>query len=348
MQGIDMTPKERVHAVVAGQPYDRAAVTPIFMAWAANFIGHTYRDYYLDADVLAQSQLAVAAAFQLDQVSAISDPWREACAYGMEFEYPEHGVGKPSKPLIQSPEDVCRIRPFALEDAKRPRQRIESVRKMAQAVGKTHSVLGWVEGPLALYADLRGVESMFLDLIDRPEMYVDRAGIIIDNQIRFARAQVEAGADMIGVGDSVASLISPQMYERFVLPFEKKLFDAIHEAGALVKLHVCGDIRNSIGLMARTGCEIIDVDWMVPLDEARAAVGPDVTLAGNFDPSAVLLQGTPQNVADAARRNIQLAGRRFILQPGCEVPPGTPEANIRAFCPCDGCLILDLLALQAD
>jgi uroporphyrinogen-III decarboxylase len=134
------------------------------------------------------------------------------------------------------------------------------------------------------------------------------------------------------------------MYQRFVLPFEKRLFDAIHEAGAAVKLHVCGDISNSIHFMAQTGCDIIDADWMVALDEARATVGPDITLAGNFDPSAVLLQGTPQEVADAARKNIEMGGRRFILQPGCEVPPGTAEANIRAFCPCAGCLIPDLLA----
>ena len=73
MQGIDMTPKERVHAIVQGQSYDRPAVTPIFMAWAAHFIDRTYRDYYLDADVLAQSQLAVAKAFNLDQVSGFYD-----------------------------------------------------------------------------------------------------------------------------------------------------------------------------------------------------------------------------------------------------------------------------------
>ena len=272
------------------------------MSWAAGFIGRTYRDYYLDGDVLVQAQLAVVRAFNLDQVSAISDPWREASAYGMEFDYPEHGVGRPRAVLIQSPQDVTRVRPFDIEHAERPAQRVESVRKMAQAVGRTHSVLGWVEGPLALYADLRGVESMFLDLIDNPQMYLAAAEIIIENQIRFARAQVAAGADMIGVGDAVASQISPAMYRQFVLPFEKKLFEAIHEAGAAVKLHICGDISNSIRFMAQTGCDILDVDWMVPLDEARAAVGPDVTLAGNFDPAAVLLQGTPQEVADAARR----------------------------------------------
>ena len=341
-----MTPKERIQATLRGERHDRPAVTPIFMSWAAGFIGRTYRDYYLDGDVLVESQLAVARAFNLDQVSAISDPWREASAYGMEFDYPEQGVGRPRRVLIQSPGDVSRVRPFEIERAQRPAQRIESVRKMAAAVGRMHSVLGWVEGPLAVYADLRGVESMFLDLIDNPQMYVESAGTMIENQIRFAQAQVAAGADMIGVGDSVASLVSPQMYQRHVLPFEKRLFDAIHEAGAAVKLHVCGDIGKSIGLMAQTGCDIIDVDWMVPLKKSRDLVGPDVTLCGNFDPTAVLLQGTPQEVAEAARQCIADGGRRFILQPGCEVPPGTPEQNIRAFCPGEGCLIPDQFQLR--
>ena len=342
--GTDMTPKERVHAIIRGQSHDRPAVTPIFMAWSANFIGRTYRDYYLDGDVLVESQLAVARAFHLDQVSAISDPWREASAYGMEFDYPEHGVGKPRALLIRSADDVARIRAFDIESSPRPRQRVESVRKMARAIGQTHSVLGWVEGPLAEYADLRGVESMFMDLIDKPEMYLRAAGPLVDNAIRFARAQVQAGADMIGVGDAVASLVSPSMYEQFVLPHEKRLFDAIHDAGAAVKLHICGDISRSVGLMAQTGCDILDIDWMVPLDRTRSVVGPSVTLCGNFDPSAVLLQGTPQDVAQAARRCMEMGGQRFILQPGCEVPPGTPEQNIRAFCPCEGCLVPELLA----
>lgn len=340
-----MTPKERLYAILRGRRHDRPAVTPIFMAWAAHFIGRTYRDYYLDGDALAEAQLAVARAFNLDQVSAISDPWRESSAYGMEFDYPENGVGRPRQTLIQGPDDVGRIRRFEIENAERPRQRVESVRKMARAVGGTHSVLGWVEGPLALYADLRGVENMFMDLMDRPQMYLGPVEIIIENQIRFAKAQIAAGADMIGVGDAVASLVSPQMYEQYVLPFEKRLFDAIHEAGATVKLHICGDINRSIHLMARTGCDILDIDWMVPVDESRKRLGPDVTLAGNFDPSAILLQGSPQDVADAARRCVEAGGRRFIVQPGCEVPQTTPEPNIRAFCPCEGCLMPDVYGL---
>ncbi len=337
--GTTMNAKERVYAILGGKPYDRPAVTPIFMAWAAHFIGRTYRDYYLDGHVLVEAQLAVTRAFNLDQINAISDPWREASAYGVEFDYPAEGVGKPREALLKSPRDVARLKAWDIETAERTSQRVDSIAAMAAEVGQTHSVLGWVEGPIAEYADLRGVENTLLDLVDNPESYMEAARIITDNEIRFARAQVKAGADMIGIGDAVASLIGPRMYEQYVLPFEREMIDAIHEAGATTKLHICGNISNIVALMVQTGTDLIDVDWMVSLAQARDAVGPDVTLCGNFDPSAVLLQGTPQDVADAARDCISAGGQRFILQPGCEVAPGTAEANIRAFCPCEGCLI---------
>ncbi len=154
-----MTSKERIYATLAGQAVDRIAVTPIFMSWAAHYAGHRYRDYYLDGDVLVKSQLAVTRDFNIDQISAISDPWREASAYGVEFDYPEEGVGKPKELLIKNPEDISKIKPLEIHVSVRMKQRVDSVSKMASAMGKTHSVLGWVEGPLAEYADLRGVEN---------------------------------------------------------------------------------------------------------------------------------------------------------------------------------------------
>jgi uroporphyrinogen decarboxylase len=338
-----MTPKERIYAILNGDAYDRPAVTPIFMAWSAKFIGRAYRDYYLDGDILAEAQLAVVRAFNLDQISAISDPWREASAYGMDFDYPQDGVGKPKDVLIKTRDDIGRLEKLDVESAERTKQRIESVKEMADQVGQTHSVLGWVEGPMAEYADLRGVEKAFLDLIDDPQMFMEAGGVIVQNAISFAVAQIKAGADMIGVGDAVASLISPKMYTKYVLPLQQRLFAAIHEAGAKVKLHICGNITNIVEHMAKSGADVIDVDWMVPLEKARRLVGPDIVLCGNFDPSAVLLQGTPENVAEAARKCIKAGGRKFFLMPGCEVPPATSEENIRAFCPCDGCLIREEL-----
>lgn len=338
-----MTPKERIYAILQGDSYDRPAVTPIFMAWAGNFIGHTYRDYYLDGDVLVEAQLAVTRAFNIDQISTISDPWREASAYGMEFEYPPDGVGKPKDVLVKTQDDLTKVVALDIESAERTKQRIESVRKMTVEVGQTHSVLGWVEGPMAEYADLRGVESTFLDLIDRPDMFNKAGEIIIQNEIAFALAQVKAGADMIGIGDAVASLIAPDMYKEFVLPLEQKLIAAIHEAGASVKLHICGNIKNHISYMAHSGADIIDVDWMIPLKTARELAGHEVTLCGNINPAGVLFEGSSEDVADAARQCLKDVPEKFILMPGCEIPPATPEENIRAFCPCEGCLIREEL-----
>ncbi|MHC4060911.1 MAG: uroporphyrinogen decarboxylase family protein [Planctomycetota bacterium] len=340
-----MTAKERIYAIINGDPYDRPAVTPIFMAWAANYIGRDYRDYYLDGDVLAEAQLAVTRAFNLDQISAISDPWREASAYGVEFDYPPDGIGKPKDTIIKTRDDVARIKPLDIEGSERTAQRVGSVRKMAAEVGQTHSVLGWIEGPLAEYADLRGLENALMDLMDKPEMFADAASVLVDSAVAFAVAQIQAGADMIGIGDAAASLIGADLYTKHVLPWEQKLIAAIHDAGATVKLHICGNIVGIIEHIAKTGADVIDVDWMVPLDEARRLVGPDVVLCGNFDPSAVLLQGSAEDVAEAARKCLAAGAERVFLMPGCEVPPATPEENIRAFCPCDGCLIRRELSL---
>jgi MtaA/CmuA family methyltransferase len=329
----EMTSKERIYAVMEGLPVDRVPVTPIFMAWAAHHIGRCYRDYYLNGDVLVESQLTMARDFHIDQVSAISDPWREASGYGMEFNYPEDGVGKPKAILLKSPEDIAKLEIIDIDQAERMKQRIESIEKMAVAVGSTHSVLGWVEGPMAEYVDLRGMENAMMDLMDRPEIFQQAAEIIIENAVNFARAQVEVGADMIGVGDAAASLVGPQLYAELVLPWQQTLFAAIHDAGATVKLHICGNINNIIADMAKSGADIIDADWMVPLDEARKAVGENIVLCGNFDPTAVLLQGTPEQITAAAMECIAKGGEKFILMPGCEVPPGTTVENLQAFCP---------------
>ena len=340
-----MTSKERYLAAIRGQPRDRVPITPIFMAWAAHHVGRSYREFYLDGDVLAEAQLAVTRAFGVDQVSAISDPWRESSAYGMEFDYPEEGVGKPKGHPLKTAEDVEKLGALDFDAPGRTRQRIESVARMAEEVGQTHSVLGWVEGPIAQYADLRGVEQTMMDLIDAPEMFARAAEVIVDNGIEFARLQVAAGADTVGVGDAVASLIGPALYRQHVLPWERRLFEGIHEAGGLVKLHICGNINGILADAARTGADVIDLDWMVPVGRSREVVGPEVCLCGNFDPAAVLLQGSPEDVAEAARKCIAEGGERFILQPGCEVPQHTPEANIRAFCPGEGCLIADALKI---
>jgi uroporphyrinogen-III decarboxylase len=109
-----------------------------------------------------------------------------------------------------------------------------------------------------------------------------------------------------------------------------RLVDAVHDAGAPVRLHICGNTRPILEGMGRLGCEIIDLDWMVPMDEARAKIGPEPLLLGNIDPVEVLRNGTPESVYEAIGGCHEQSGPRYVVGAGCEVVRDTPLENMRA------------------
>jgi len=326
-----MTPKERFFATIEGKPHDRAPVTPIVMQWAAHHIGETYRHYTLNGDVLAKAQIAVAQDYNTDWVSVMSDPWCESSGYGMEFDYPEEATGVPHEHLIHSLEEATRLPDLNLDD-ERPQIRMRCIECQAEQVGDTHPIIGWVEGPIAQYSDLRQLELALMDLMDDPAVFHQVAEHLVTQAIRFAKAQIDCGATVIGIGDAAASVIDPDLYHDLVLPWEQKLIAGIHEAGVPVKLHICGNLKPILHDVVTTGADVIDLDWMVPMQWARE-VAPDQVFAGNFDPAAILLLGSQEDVHEAAKTCLAQGGDRLMLQPGCEVPVGTPDENMRAFCP---------------
>jgi MtaA/CmuA family methyltransferase len=192
--------------------------------------------------------------------------------------------------------------------------------------------MGWVEGPAAEAADLRGVSNFFIDLLDDPAYADALMARCVATAIDFARAQVAAGADTIGIGDAVASQVSAAAYESLILPHERRLVAALHGMGAIVRLHICGNIRHLLPGIATLGLEVIDIDHLVGLAEARRALGPRIVLAGNLDPVAGVMRGSPEAIAAAVRRCHAEAGDPFMVNAGCEIPAATPPANLRALC----------------
>ena len=75
-------------------------------------------------------------------------------------------------------------------------------------------------------ADLRGMNTLMLDFYDDPDFVDELFEFVVAMEVAFARAQFEAGADLIGVGDAAASLVGPRFYAEFVLPYEKRLVAA--------------------------------------------------------------------------------------------------------------------------
>jgi uroporphyrinogen-III decarboxylase len=149
-------------------------------------------------------------------------------------------------------------------------------------------------------------------------------------EVEFARAQIAAGATLIGIGDAAASLIGPRIYNKLVQPFETKLITAIRSMGALVRLHICGNTRKILAGMGQTGADIVDLDFLSPLGEGRAAMGESQVLLGNMDPVRVVRDGTPRSIEAALEECYQQAGPRYIVGAGCEIARATPPANVLA------------------
>ncbi len=327
-----MNSLERYRAVVEGRPVDTLPRLPILMAYAAHFIGSNYRAFASDFNVLVEANLRCLERFGYDQVSAISDPFRETQGFGAEIVFPEDSVPRCVKPPLEDDRNFDRLPapdPFRSE---RMLDRMRAVEDLHRAVGASHSVLGWVEGPAAEAADLRGVTNFLTDLIADPQYAAALMDRCVEVGIDFAVAQVRAGADTIGVGDAIASQISPDMYREFVLPRERALVDAVHDAGGLVRLHICGDTSHLLEGFAELGCDVVDLDWQVDLAHAREVLGAEQTLVTNLDPVRAVQNGSPDAIRGSLADLYRKVGNPLMVGAGCEIPPGTPEANLAALC----------------
>jgi len=318
--------------MIEGRPCDCLPLMPITMMFAADLIGAKYRDYATDHRVLAEGQIRTAEQFDLDYVSVISDPARETADCGGKVEFfDDHPPAiVESQARLSDKTDLASLKMPDPLGGGRMHDRVKGAALLREKVGRDKLVEGWIEGPIALGADLRGLNTVMLDLIDDPGWVRDLFEFVVEMELRFARAQVEAGADLIGVGDAAASLVGPELYGELVWPYEKKLVDGLHAMGTRVRLHICGNTRPLLANMGRLNCEIVDLDSMVPLAEARQAMGPAQVLLGNINPVSILRNGTPDQVRTAIAECHREAGSRYIVGAGCEVPRGTPHENMRA------------------
>ena len=327
-----MNGSERILAMLDGRPVDSLPFMPITMMFAADHDGIKYLEYATDCRAQAAAQLRVAEDYDIDYVSVISDPACEAADCGAQVKFfPNQppAIDEANALLAEKGRLSCLKAP-APADGRRMNNRLKALALLKERAGNDKLVEGWVEGPCAEAADLRGINNLMMDFYDDPEFISEIFEFALNVEIAFGKAQVAAGADLIGVGDAAASLVGPKFYDQFVWPCEKRLVDSLRATGVRTRLHICGNTGPILAAMGKMNCAIVDLDSLSPLSQGRTAMGPEQVLLGNIDPVRVLRDGTPESVYQAVAQCHREAGDRFIVGAGCEVPRDTPDANLRA------------------
>ncbi|MBS3777381.1 MAG: uroporphyrinogen decarboxylase family protein, partial [Bacteroidales bacterium] len=279
-----MNKKECFSRLLKGEPIDRTLFRPIVMHFAARYAGHTYGELASDYKVLVESNMRVMEDFDTDMVGLISDPYRETSAFGAPVEFLPEAVPRCNTKIVTSYEDVQALKNPDVYKSERTRDRIKGAEYYQQLLKGEVPVIGWIEGPLAEAADLAGVSEMLMQLMTDPDFSNSLLDKCVVTAKDFAKAQLEAGCDIIGMGDAICSQIDPNTYATYVKDRQKEIVDFIHEQGGLVKLHICGDITHLLSEIKDLGVDILDLDWQVDLEEAYKIVGPDVIRCGNINP----------------------------------------------------------------
>ena len=326
-----MTKKEYLQYLSKGDYlHGKTLFVPILMHFIARYAGGNYARFASDYRFLVDANLKALENFDVDMVGLISDPYRETSAFGARIEFIPDGVPRCMDLVIKNSDDVRNLGRPDVYKCERTRDRILGAELLSKRVNGEVPVFGWIEGPMAEACDLSGIEQfMIMTMMD-----ADSANILLDKCVLtakdFAKAQIEAGCDIIGMGDAICSQIDSQTYEIFVKERHREIIHFIHANGALVKVHICGDISHLLPLMKDLQIDILDIDWQVDPQKTFEIMGPDVIRCGNLDPRFVLNKYPDEIFSECKLLYDNEKDRKFILSAGCVIIVNTPVENLMA------------------
>jgi MtaA/CmuA family methyltransferase len=322
-------------ATLNGEVTDRVPVAPLLIHLAADRAGITFREFATNGVALADAQLSLQERFDLDAITAGSDGLRMSSDLGGDVQYPEAKPPYLRTPLIGSAADLPKLgTPDPADPGGRMGDRVLAVSRMVQGVSERAAVLGWIGMPYAEACFLCGISEFMMLMMNSAGDTHRILSTLTEFVIDFALAQVEVGADMIGASDPAASMVSGKMYREFILPYEKMVCTAIHDAGSLVNLHICGDTNHLLDAMVGTGADLFNIDHPVSLQRARDVFSAHSrSYKGNLNPVSDLMRASPRQCRTRAHECISIAlGTRYMLSAGCEIPAETPDEVLVAFC----------------
>jgi len=118
-----------------------------------------------------------------------------------------------------------------------------------------------------------------------PGLFAKLMEKITEMDRQYLNAQIKAGAQTIQIFDTWGGIVSPLDYEKFILPYTKKLIDGLDRSVPII--HFVKGAGTMLETVAKAGSDVMGLDWHVNLGKARDVIGPDIAVQGNLDPTVL-------------------------------------------------------------
>lgn len=337
-----MTAKERMKCLLLNRPIDRVPFMPFAVGWYAINCGMSLEDFYANPGLAFRAGKQAMKAYPWANIRPVYG-WGDhgAWEFGGKIRWPKGNLTMTpytSEPLFDNPEDVDHLAiPDPLNtDWFRLRDQFNKI--CVQEGFSAHLPSGSI---MAQLGSILGIENLMRWMWRYPGAVSSLAEKVLNFSIQVAKITIERyGAKHCSVMTDLTvesnSVISPEMFEEFCLPYIKRLHGLYLECGVRsVMIHLCGDHRRNlvywkcVPLPKRT---IFSIGDGMDLEETGNILGEEHILAGNMA-TTTLQVGTEEDVKEEVKRCLRQAKARpggFILMPACEYPPMAPPENFEA------------------
>jgi uroporphyrinogen decarboxylase len=293
--------------------------------------GATVRDAVSDPAAQVEAVRALHERFRTPLMLTAMDLSAEAEAFGCEIRFAEDEIPTVVGRAASSAEDVRGLPRPAPGDA-RTRVHLESARRLAAGSDEV-PVLGCLIGPFSLAGRIFGVsEALELTVVEPGTLVplLEKAAAFL---VEYARAFREAGAAGVVMAEPAAGLLSPRGLSEFSSAYVRAIVAAVRTPSFTVVLHNCAARLVHLSSVLEAGTGFYHFGSPMDIAAALSRVDGGIVLAGNLDPSAVFLAGTPEEVRDKTRGLLAATAEypNFVISSGCDLPPGMRLDNLEVF-----------------
>lgn len=189
-------------------------------------------------------------------------------------------------------------------------------------------IVGNITGPISTASSLMEPVVFYKELRKKNKEAHEFMNFVTEEIIKFARAQIDAGADVIAISDPSGSgeILGPRDFEQFVVKYINQIIDALQEEKIGTIVHICGQMRSVYKQVNMIKSDALSFDSVVSMKSARENL-PDRILMGNVSTYALEF-GTPEKISSLTNKCIKDGSN--IISPACGLGTKSPLQNIQA------------------